>query len=61
MSHGHYQSFPRVSFAATHILLFCLFNWVSMAKEEPREQFYLHSNIFPDKCIVSGSKGAEVT
>lgn len=58
---GTIKAFSEFPFAATHILLFCLFNWVSMAKEEPREQFHLHSNIFPDKCTVSGSKGAEVT
>lgn len=61
MSHRHYNSFLRVSFAATHILFFYLFKWASMAKGEPSEQFHLHANIAPDKCIVPGSKGAEVT
>lgn len=32
-----------------------------MAKEEPSGQLHLHANIVPDKYIVSGSKGAEVT
>lgn len=32
-----------------------------MAKEEPSEQFHLHANIVPDKCIVPWFKGAEVT